>query len=313
MGCLNIVIAVIVGLAVEAAIGGSSLGIVGFIAAYFTLKQLNKNREGKENSGAETGEKDSPHAEVLGLLRTASRIEIRPDDVRCRKCQSFTRHRLHMTTQNGRRIAVRECKVCDASEMDSGFEAELLRFMMSASRFELQPIQGRCLQCQGLTRQQFDINFPNNHHWTMVHCKACDATDDANTEAEVSRLLASLVRIEVRPFGRCPRCGEFTQWRSECMLTGERSFVLLGCTKCDPDFTELAEITSGGAKRTRLVAMAAGICLQCGENALWNCESTTFDGAIHEFICSNCDPHSCGLKEPLIREKAVGYDDSYAI
>ncbi len=313
MGCLNIVIAVIVGLAVEAAIGGSSLGIVGFIAAYFTLKQLNKNREGKWKSGAETGEKDTTHAEVLGLLRTASRIEIRPDDVRCRKYQCFTRQRSLVTRQSGRRIAVRECKVCDTSEMDAGFEGELLRFMMSASRFELRPIYGRCLQCQGLTQQQLDINFPNDRHWTVVHCGACDATDDATMEAELSRLLASLVRIEVRPFGRCPRCGEFTQWRSECMLKGERSFVLLGCTKCDPDFTELAETTSGGAKRTRLVAMAAGICLQCGENALWNCESTTSDGAIHEFICSNCDPHSCGLKGPLIREEAVGYDDSYAI
>lgn len=303
MGCLNIVIAVAVGLVVEAMIGGSSLGILGLLAGYFTLKQLNKWKEERgEKSTEKAGETSTGDAEALRLIQTALRVEIRPDEGRCRKCQGFTRQRHVITLQNGRRHVDVTCKVCDVTETDAEFEAEFLRFVRSAVRLETRPLDGRCRQCQGLSRRQNEATFPENQRWLLIDCSACDAVEEAAMHAEIHGILVQTVRMEVRPYGSCSRCGGFTQWRSHCILTGGRHYFNQGCTNCDSEFAEVAEITPGGLKRTSFGTSAAGICLQCGENALWITTSTTLGDTVHEFDCSNCNPHSLSLRDPLIRE-----------
>ena len=302
MGCLSYVIAITVGLIVEAAIGGTSFGIVGFIAGCLVFRQLRRVADRRGKSASEAGEGDSPHAETLQLLRTASRLEMRPDDVRCHKCQSFTQLQVAITTQDGQRHSDKNCMVCDASEMDAKFDAELLRLVMSASQIDHWPITGRCLLCQGLTRQQIDVELPNDRRWTIMQCAVCDSARDSTLEHQ---FLVSLVRVDASHYGRCPWCREPTLWRSVASLTGDRRFVYGACTACNPEFAEWAELASGEAKGTRFAVVAAGICLQCGENALWNVEATTPNGAEHELTCSNCHPLAFDLKEPLVREELL--------
>ena len=112
---------------------------------------------------------------------------------------------------------------------------------------------------------------------------------------------AALISATIESAGLCTRCGTDSLWRMrhEFEHTTADRFI---CSMCDWKAVDAAGPVSRGPEErySKNVSRPAGICLKCGEDALWHMTLVENDQTETSFVCFYCETDVTG-RAPEVR------------
>ena len=114
------------------------------------------------------------------------------------------------------------------------------------------------------------------------------------SQATPENLVAKSITTESA--GLCRKCGEDALWN--VWHEFEHTTVHLSvCSYCEPHHVKSDQpvARTPAESYTKNVLRPAGLCLKCGEDALWSSDQTVGSETATHFICTYCEPHLTGV------------------
>ena len=192
MGCLNFVIAVIVGLVAEGMIAGSSFGLFGLIVASMVLTTLNERGKKNKEEHASTSDID------VTLSNMLVQVVMRPAGS-CPKCKRQSLWKFAYTFESSNTM-LSVCEHCDPET--TGDLPQVLPADSSRTRIIVKPA-GHCLKC-GRDALWSHTYFSAESTDNVLFCSNCEP--HLTGLAPFSRTEKDLPEEPSGPNPVCPKC-----------------------------------------------------------------------------------------------------------